>query len=680
MTRWGDAPPVWLVRFCVAVIAVGTIVMLAGAVKIGVTVDETFHVLRLRNFLDTGWYLLDDDLTADGRPGGWVQDTYVYAPVATLLLHLPNVVLGNESWSTVSASSSAYVVRHLAVAVLAMVTTAATMAIARVLSGSWRWAAVAGATLVCLPMWTGHAMFNVKDVPVAAGYTLVTLGAVLVLVRRPAGGRSWVAPTLLGLGMVLALGTRPASWPGLAATFGVLALVSILGTADRPQDWRTLRDATLAGLAALVVLALVYPPVFAHPLRLLLGSTSESAGYRGEATRSYLPLMVASTVPVLLLVVAVLGSLARLRRRTTRPRARIVTHDVLLLLVVLQALLLPVALVVRGTSLNGGLRHVLFAAPAVAILVAAGLAQVLSDARGPRSRAAVGGLLAVGLATPLATQVQLFPYAYAYANPLSDAVGLDLPADFWQASLRELADDVPPGTFVLCGARDDEQGRVQRQIADGGQSWLELSQDCADPTRVTVLAPYLEAGGHPPRGSVPVGSSFLALMVRPDAATGCRQVDRVVRTRLTTRVVLSRALSCPLVLRPAYGPIHFDGAGTGAEHLLGGWVADGGARTITTTDRASLGVDLGAATSDIVVQLRASSTGRVRFLLNDVEARAAVTDDGWRVTPGAGGLPTLGSPGNVVLTVLVEDGVFDLGEATVTSRAAPDAGQTGERG
>src|SRR5690606_28836496 len=144
---------VWL---CAAITAIGVTTTLAGAIRIGVTVDETFHVVRLSNYFEHGWYLLDDDLAA-GRPGPWVPDAYVYGPIATLFLHSLNVLVGNESWGEVSTSAGAYAVRHLGTAALGLVGVAIAGMMARLVTQSWRWGVVAAGVLMSLPMWPGHA-------------------------------------------------------------------------------------------------------------------------------------------------------------------------------------------------------------------------------------------------------------------------------------------------------------------------------------------------------------------------------------------------------------------------------------------------------------------------------------------------------------------------------------------
>ena len=66
---------------------------------------------------------------------------------------------------------------------------AAVVATGRMLMRTWSWGLVAGAVLVAIPVWTGHAMFNVKDVPVAIGYAVFTCGLVLGAARSPSRTR-----------------------------------------------------------------------------------------------------------------------------------------------------------------------------------------------------------------------------------------------------------------------------------------------------------------------------------------------------------------------------------------------------------------------------------------------------------------------------------------------------------
>ena len=64
------AVPRPLLLLSAALVVVGATIVFLGAWHTGVSWDETYHVLRMRNFLDTGWYLLDAELLGD-EPGPW---------------------------------------------------------------------------------------------------------------------------------------------------------------------------------------------------------------------------------------------------------------------------------------------------------------------------------------------------------------------------------------------------------------------------------------------------------------------------------------------------------------------------------------------------------------------------------------------------------------------------------
>ena len=676
MRDWPE-PPRWLVWISGALVALGAVVCVLGALRIGVTVDETFHVARLQNYFDHGWYLLDDDLTTSGDPGRWVGDAYVYAPVTTLLLHSANVLLGHETWSSVATTPEAYAVRHLGIALVGAVGVAATAVIARVVSGSWRWGIVAAGVLSTLPMWWGHAMFNVKDTPVGTGYTLVTLGCVLVMtpsVRlRPSRAGSergfWVVSLVVGVGVLLTLGTRPAMWVALAPSLAWTVLVMVKFRSRSRSRSRSRPRTGAVALAAgagvpLLVLALVYPSVFARPDLWVLGSVFGSSDNEMVSSRGHLPFAIVTTVPIVLLVVGLLGSYGRLSAWRSRPRLLDGTTPLMVLLLA-QALLMPVLLVVSSAPVSGGLRHVLFAAPAVAVLVAAGLAQLLDDVQA-RGRQVLAGVAAVGMVVPAVAQVQLFPYSYGYVNELASVTVLDSSADFWQASLREYDDElVAADRFVVCGADVDGEGRARRQIPNGGQSWLAVSQDCTS-TPQGVLTPYAPSSTATDR----VSGDFVALRVRFDPPTrGCRELARVTRPRLFDTVVLSTAELCPLVLLPYEEAVTLDGAGRGAGYLLGGWTGNGGDPDVVVEDRASLGFAVAGRTDDLGVRVTGTAAGEVDFLLNNEPARVRPSGSGWVVTP-RGPLPAVGDPDHLVLTVVADSGDVRVSSVALAEEAS----------
>ncbi|NEN79662.1 hypothetical protein [Nocardioides zeae] len=595
-----------------AVVLVATVALAVhGAWTTGVSWDETYHVGRMRSFLEHGWYLLEGDLDGD-RPGAWEDQAYVYAPVTALLMHAAVVAAGLEGSHEVVATGDAYAVRHLVVVTIGLVGTLAVAVTARVLLRSWAWAVVAAAVLGAVPMWTGHTMFNVKDVPVATGCTLVTTGLVVLLTRRPGGPRTAAYVAGAGLvvlaGWVLAMGTRPGIWPTLVASHVVAAALL----------HRRLRAGTAAGravgalvglvpVAAWFVLLAVYPAVFATPLTTLRESALSSSRF-DERTGQwfYVPALLVGEVPLVLLALVLAGSVLALRRVVAEVRVPSVgTATTAWLLVGVQAWTLPLLAVVRESNLYNGLRQLLFMVPATALLATLAIAAVVRAAE--RRRAAAGrvapalllGVVALGLLAPTLDQVRLHPYGYTFATLPSYAVAEAADTDYWRTSARELAPSVPPG-WVTCSPALDDQRRSLRRSLDGDE---DCGRDLIGP-----LSAWADVRGTDPVAGEPLGpTEFWAITAGPRRpGTNCVEVARVDRPGplpgvgtllgLPERDVMSRLARCELVL-PEHdrGVLTFGPGGDAGDLELGGWTAHATAAGIRLTgERGEVGFTLTA--------------------------------------------------------------------------------------
>ena len=585
------AVPRPLLLVAAVVLAAAVVMVFAGGWRTGVSWDETYHVLRMRTYLGpSGWYVLDHDLHGDD-PGSWAGSVYVYAPVTMVLLHAWSMLTGVDGSGVVSASATAYAVRHLGVGLLSLPALAAVAALARILLRSWAWGLVAAAALAAMPAWTGHAMFNVKDVPVATGYTLVSLGFAVVAV---AGRRRLVVAgaATAAAGVVLAAGTRPGIWPGLA----LAALAAVLLARD---DRLARTVAVLAAVAAGVgTIALVYPAPFGSPLEALTGSVSESSRFDGASgSRWYVPTFLAAEVPTLLLLLGGLGTVLAVRTLRSDPARAVVA------LVLLQAFALPLLAIARGSNLYNGLRQLLFAYPALAVLATLGIAAV---ARRPRA----WPVAAVALVVPLLVQARLFPYNYAYSSlpaaALAPSVGdrwptLDLPTDYWRTSVRELAPELPRGGFVVCQPHTEDGAFVPRSN-DG-------RENCASHV-VGPLAAYDDQRGGswdaPP-------TEFLATVSGVDAiGDNCTRFADVTRRLWWRTVTMSYAARCDLVLEPyPDAGLDFDHGGDGGAVMLDGWAVhhdDPGIGLDRAEARLGFVLPAWARGHDLV--LRGTATGR----------------------------------------------------------------------
>ena len=591
----------------------------------------------MRNYLGpAGWYLLDGDLLGTA-PGPWEDQAYVYAPMTMVLLHAWSEVWGADPAGVVSTTARAFAVRHLGVGLLSLVSLAGAAALARLALGSWAWGLVAAAALAAMPAWTGHAMFNVKDVPVAGGYTLVTLGfAVMATTGRR---RLLVAGSATAAaGVALAVGTRPGIWPGLA-----LAAAAALVLMARTERAARLLAMAVAVVVGLVLLVLVYPAPFGAPVEAVTGSVLESSRYGGVGvTRWYVPVHLVAEVPTLLLLLGAAGTVVAARRLRERPE---------LALVLLQAFALPVLTVVRGSNLYNGLRQLLFAYPALAVLATIGIAVLAARPR-------LWPVGAAALVVPTVVQVQLFPYNYAYASVPAAAVAPgvaerwpedELPTDYWRTSVRELAPDVPRGGFVLC----------QPNLVDGvAMRWSNDGRDDCGSDVIGPLAPYDDERS----GTWDAAPTrWLAVTSGTDRiGDNCTRLADVSRPMYWRTVTMSYVARCDLVVED-YAEGGFQ-PGTGDRYLLGGWTSHHAAAGFGLAGgRGEIGWTLPEAARGRDLVLSGEALGRpgIALAVNGTPVRVEGDGDAFHA-PVSAGLAAAAGEGRLLVTVSDADGDLRL--------------------
>lgn len=465
-----------LSALAVVVIAFGTVQLFAGAFQAGITVDEPIHRDRMVGWLKGGWYV-PTYWQKDGEPDPETgfSTPYVYGPATALVGHAANVVLGNEPRSTVSASADAYEIRHLTVVMIALLCVAAVGAAVRFLTGSRAIGLWAAAGLLAVPGFTGHAFFNLKDIPATSGYTLITVALLFALHEEPGQppgkARRLAIAAAVAAGFAIAAGTRLSLiLPLLAmpATYGVLRLGQWrFGGVNRDRG-TDLAVAAGAAIGYLTIVAL-YPKVGLKPFTLVGESVSNSADYfysghtltagsllSEHAPIWYLPAWVGGTYPLLLGALAVVGTIVGLRALARARGSLWSRRELGLVLVLQQAVLLPLAAIVGGGILYDGLRQHLYVLPALTILAGMGAGWLLMWSKTPGAtrirRPVVVAFLSLALLIPMAAQTLLFPYNYTYVNPVAAIGGVNdrWETDYWWASIPEGISRVPQGVTLLC--------------------------------------------------------------------------------------------------------------------------------------------------------------------------------------------------------------------------------------
>jgi hypothetical protein len=559
----GRASSIVLAVACATVLVLGGQVLI-GATEVGLGVDDHIHALRGDAWVKTGWYVPEYALD-DGEPRSG-ESPWVYGAAFAALAHLANVALGNESMGEVSLSGDAYAVRHMVVALFGLATVLCVGSAVWTLTRNGIAAVWSCAALVAIPVWAGHAMFNIKDIPVAAGFTFVTVGLVLALSRTTE--RAWPRPrttaavgALVAFGVLFSVGTRPAMWVPLLCSLLAFVVLAWVVTRSRRAAARALAVPAISFVVGLAAVLTLHPRTAGQPLEWLINSVSGSgeAGREGAFTLTagelvseyppawYLPTWTFVSVPILILAVVVVGAAIVIRNvvrsRPGQPddRGPAVARTGGMLLVSLQLLLLPVAAIVAGSPAYAGLRQHLYIVPAVAIVAGVGAARIL-DGRSDGARSsgwrlwAPALILCLALIIPAIEQSRLYPYNYVYVNEVGGIGGMQgrWETEYQFISAREAFQRVPEGVAPKCSAR---------MIPREGSPLKPIIEDC-----YSALPPYYEELGLDPTHHP--WPDKLWVVGRPRAGNRppgfCDEQGNVTRPLRGEEIVMTYVLLCEL--------------------------------------------------------------------------------------------------------------------------------------
>jgi hypothetical protein len=531
-----------------------------GGVVGGVTWDEKTHVLMLQTFFDTGWNVSPDALKGGVPDPSYVWGVYVYGPVGELFSHVTTIILGEESWNTTSLSARAYVGRHLGVGVMGLIGIVSVSLTMKVWSRSWRWALLAGAILGTTPLWVGHSMFNIKDVPVASGCALSVLGIAILLstrFRERRGAHLWGLAALF-LGTVLAAGTRAAIGVLVASCLciGVLTLFLFTWIGGSDSFARSAKQAITKlgeGLGVLVlgylVLVLIYPKAFYNPFVLAWQALVVSARFPyDEAVLtsgtwmeqpppwSYLPHWWLAQMPILvitgvLLVAAILAIQALrtlMRRMPNLSPAQLAIGAVVLT----QAFALPMLAILGHSNMYNGSRQFLFAVPAFALLAAMAVWLVAGAlGRSPRwLKSTFWFVVVIGVAVPTISQATLFPYNYTWLNGITASKPIDglWSTDYWRQSGRELISRTPSG---IESCRYEQYRRSEMHAC---------SQE-------PMFAPFVKERGSKASSATLKSGEYWLLWENQgltDVPAGCELADQISRRLFFQEVIVGQIARC----------------------------------------------------------------------------------------------------------------------------------------
>ena len=317
-----------------------------------------------------------------------------------------------------------------------------------------RWLGLAALGLFLLhPRLYAHSFFNSKDIPFLSLF-MVALWLAQRAFRHGTGG----AFALCGIGLGLLTNVR---LMGVLPFAAVLALRACDGlwAADRAARRQALCTGGAFAATAALTLYATLPYLWGDPVRRFAEIFSHWAQhdhrvimlFRGDNVSSwapppaYAPVWFAITAPPFALLLGGVGAWALGRRGLRAPSAlvrntRLRFEGLLLACCVLPAL----AVIVLGSTLYNGWRHLYFLYAPFCLLATGGLHALTTAARQPRVRGgALGtyGLAGLGAAATLGAMVALHPDQHLYFNFLEDRATPErlrarYDLDYWMVSSR----------------------------------------------------------------------------------------------------------------------------------------------------------------------------------------------------------------------------------------------------
>lgn len=358
---------------------------------------------------------------------------------------------------------------HLWSATFGLLGILGTMFLGRAMGGPWV-GLLAGILLVFCPRYWGHMFINPKDIPFAATFVF----GVWCLLRTYNQHRlQWQSALVFGLAAGACMSVRVGGlllfcYAGLFLSVRSLITCSKLnwnGSASLVEVLSTLKWLSLSGICGFIVLFIFWPSMHVNPFAATAATLSEVTdfGWQGRvlfdgvwmavdnAPPYYLLRWLFITVPDSWLYIA--GSLMlvlvwRLIIKDMNQR----WHELIKYLWVLFFALFPVAyILLRGSTVYDGMRHILFVLPLLAALLGGLTVVAFNWLRQYRQILRLWILVLVLLFTRVGWDVFcLHPYQYIYFNQMNGGLavnGQHYDTDYWGTAYKEavevLADELP---------------------------------------------------------------------------------------------------------------------------------------------------------------------------------------------------------------------------------------------
>jgi len=323
----------------------------------------------------------------------------------------------------------------------------------------WRTGLIALLFIFFSPRFLGHSLNNPKDIPFALGYIMSLYYTIRLFGTYPHIRKR--TAFMLAISLALGMSIRVGGLLSFAYVFVMLGFIH-LGLYGLPSIFKNAAARKLlinAGITSVVTCVFAYilgilpwPYALQAPIDNPLNALKEFSGYsvgirqlfEGENIMSkelpnyYLFKYLWITTPLIILLG--LGFFAVL----SLPSLNLKNWSAPLVMIVF-ALVFPVAYIFyKGSNVYGGLRHVLFILPVLAITGALGFQRLMKQVESKKwGLPLVGVLILSGLSFPAIHTIKNHPYQYIYFNLLSGGTGKvygQYELDYYHASHKEASE------------------------------------------------------------------------------------------------------------------------------------------------------------------------------------------------------------------------------------------------
>ena len=135
-----------------------------GAMTIGYNIDEPYHLIDGQNWILRFSYVTE------------YPTSYIYGPLIGGISNLINTLIGNGSIGSYIHNALTFQVTHLITAFVGLMGTIAFLLLRKTMNIFHYVGLLTVFILLSIPVWTGNLFHNLKDIPLATGYTLISTG------------------------------------------------------------------------------------------------------------------------------------------------------------------------------------------------------------------------------------------------------------------------------------------------------------------------------------------------------------------------------------------------------------------------------------------------------------------------------------------------------------------------